>query len=159
MTQKGQPKAIYVMESEIGLVKLGISENPGARMRTIQGASGIRLELVHSSEHRLDAKAVEFAAHHLLREKRKTGEWFDVTAEEAIQAIKSASEAIERERVNKRRRGRPKCGRLTMYQTGLDDEESIEIERIVLQEGSTTSAVLRDLVVEAIAARKRKARK
>lgn len=36
-------KSVYVMQSEIGLVKLGIADDPAARLRNIQGTSGIRL--------------------------------------------------------------------------------------------------------------------
>ncbi len=91
-------KHIYVMESEIGLIKLGIANDPASRLKTIQGATGIRLALAHATEARRDARAVEAAAHKLLAEKRKTGEWFDVSPDEAIRAIEDATALIEESR-------------------------------------------------------------
>lgn len=55
------------------------------------------------------------------------------------------------------RRGRPKTGRKTVYQTGLDDDaEGAEVERIVEAEGMAASAVIRELVIEGLEARKKK---
>lgn len=100
-------KSLYVMGSTIGLTKIGISDDPSARLRTIQGASGIRLSLVHSSDKTQDARAIEAAAHKLLAEKRRTGEWFDVSPEDAVEALAEASRIVEERRRNKRRPGRP----------------------------------------------------
>lgn len=147
---KQRPQRVYVMESEIGLVKLGISENPEARCRTIQGTTGIRLKLAHSGDGRIDAKAVEFAAHALLKEKRRTGEWFDVTAAEAIEAIKTAEETIEWNRNNRRARGRPPSGRKTIVQIGLDEDAYAALEKLSEGSGETISSMGRRLLMEAI---------
>lgn len=50
-----------------------------------------------------DASLVEAIAHQLLADKRLSGEWFDVTPEQAIDAIQSAFAEIEK------RRERAKC--------------------------------------------------
>ena len=100
-------KSLYVMGSTIGLTKIGIAQDPCARLRTIQGAAGIRLSLVHSSDKTLDARAIEAAAHKLLAEKRKTGEWFDVSPDEAVEALAEAARIVEEKRRAKKRPGRP----------------------------------------------------
>lgn len=93
-------KSVYVMESDLGLVKLGISNNPSARLRTIRSSSGVPVQLVHSSSARPDARAVEAAAHKLLSEKRRAGEWFDVSPDEAIEAIAQAVKIVEADLVS-----------------------------------------------------------
>jgi len=85
--------ALYVMESEVG-VKIGISKNPDERLRQITNASGMQVSLRHTREHE-SAYAVEQNAHKLLADKRRTGEWFSVTVDEAIAAINEAASAIE----------------------------------------------------------------
>ncbi len=55
------------------------------------------------------------------------------------------------------RRGRPPTGRKTVYQVALDDDPHGEmIANIADAEGKPVSAVLRELVVEALAGRKRR---
>ena len=85
--------SIYVMESEVG-VKIGISKNPDERLRQITNASGMHVSLRHTREHE-SAYAIEQSAHKLLADKRRTGEWFNVTVDEAISAINEAASAIE----------------------------------------------------------------
>jgi len=84
---------IYVMESEVG-VKIGISKNPNERLRQVTNASGMQVSLRHTREHE-SAYAVEQNAHKLLADKRRTGEWFNVTVDEAIAAIDEAASEIE----------------------------------------------------------------
>lgn len=92
----GKMKSVYVMVSDqLGITKIGIASDPEVRRRMLQDASGIKLRLVHASEQRVDARAVEAAAHKLLHEKRKTGEWFDVTLEDAVAAIQEAADAVD----------------------------------------------------------------
>ena len=88
--------ALYVMESEVG-VKIGISKSPMERLRQIQNSSGMPINLRHTREHKLDY-VVEQNAHKLLAEKRRAGEWFSVTVDEAIAAIDEAASSIEADR-------------------------------------------------------------
>ena len=82
-------KSVYVIAQERGPVKVGISDKPMFRLRSLQTGHASRLDLKHSREAD-NAKLVERLAHHALREKRLSGEWFDVTVDEAIAAIESA---------------------------------------------------------------------
>jgi hypothetical protein len=53
------------------------------------------LHLEHASEVRPDGSLVETTAHRLLQAKRLGGDWFDVTPEEAIAAVKEAIRLVE----------------------------------------------------------------
>jgi hypothetical protein len=63
-----------------GPVKVGISNNVSARLRGLQTACPYPLQLVHAflAPDRTIAKSVESAFHHVLREHRTSGEWFDL---------------------------------------------------------------------------------
>jgi hypothetical protein len=121
-------KSVYVIESNIGLVKLGIADKPEDRRRRLQEASGFKLKLVHATPGRSDAKDVEAAAHKLLHDKRRTGEWFDVTPCEAVSAVEEAIARVEEWRREKRRGkpGRPLIGaRKEVFQVALDQEDAL----------------------------------
>ncbi|CCB64079.1 ribbon-helix-helix protein, CopG family [Hyphomicrobium sp. MC1] len=54
------------------------------------------------------------------------------------------------------RRGRPPSGRKTVYQVALDDDPHGEtIAKIAEAEGKSTSAVIRELVIEGLGRRRR----
>ncbi len=80
---------VYVFKSDHGLVKIGKSKNPEKRLKGIQAASGLIIDLAHVREIE-NASVVERAAHILLWDKRRNGEWFDVSVEDAIKAIDRA---------------------------------------------------------------------
>jgi hypothetical protein len=69
-------------------VKLGFSAQPEKRVRQLQTGSSIVLSLYHIEK--VDAsrvKIAEKALHRLLGYKRLSGEWFDLTVEEAIAEV------------------------------------------------------------------------
>lgn len=80
---------VYVMKNELGLVKIGKSKNPLSRRRALRLASGLSVEIERVFEFN-NAHAVEQAAHILLAAHRRSGEWFDVSVEDAIEAVKQA---------------------------------------------------------------------
>ena len=88
-------KALYVIASDNGLIKLGRSQEPDSRLRSLQTATGNMLRLCHTTELRDDCAAIENAAHRLLADKRKAGEWFDVGVDEAIDAVRAAVRHVE----------------------------------------------------------------
>lgn len=141
-------KSLYVMGSAIGLTKIGISDDPSARLRTIQAASGIRLSLVHSSDKTANARSIEAAAHKLLASKRKTGEWFDVTAEEAIEALADAAKLVEERRREKKRLGRPLIHgeRLERVQVLITKDQSERLAAMADTSGRSISQVIRAYV-------------
>jgi len=68
-------KNTYVLENEIGLVKVGVSQDPYNRAKDIEGASGFKTEVKFV----LENYDVEQDAHAILASYRKCGEWFSCT--------------------------------------------------------------------------------
>ncbi len=94
--KNAMPARIYVMENDDGLVKLGRSLDPDKRRRTLESGTGRNVHLCHTTPLRDDSSYVEAAAHRILADKRKAGEWFDVTVDDAVQAIEAAIRDVER---------------------------------------------------------------
>lgn len=82
-------KYVYVMQSASGLVKIGVSKNVSARLKSLQASSGLEIKLITTFGPLSKAIALERAAHVLLADKRELGEWFSVTADEAVKAVSS----------------------------------------------------------------------
>jgi hypothetical protein len=85
----------YVIRSADGLVKIGTSTNVAARLRALQTSSPHRLELLHAflvTDN--GARELEGEAHRLLDRHRCHGEWFDVTADAAVQAVEQAGRNV-----------------------------------------------------------------
>lgn len=78
---------VYVMQSASGLVKIGVSKNVSARLKSLQASSGLAIKLITTFGPLSKAIALERAAHALLADKREHGEWFSVTVNEAVEAI------------------------------------------------------------------------
>jgi T5orf172 domain len=87
--------SVYVLKSDHGLIKVGISKDPEKRLKGIRANSGLVIDLAHARELE-NAAAVEHAAHVILNTKRRGGEWFDITVEEAVSAIDAAIEGLAR---------------------------------------------------------------
>ncbi|WP_376960079.1 GIY-YIG nuclease family protein [Azospirillum sp. A26] len=90
-------KSVYVIGPESGPLKIGISSDINKRLAALQTGSADKLS-VHYSTDIPDgkARAVEAAAHAMLRERRKSGEWFDITLDEAQDAIREAMEELDK---------------------------------------------------------------
>ena len=81
---------VYVIRGEHGLVKVGVSTNPSARMAQLRTASPFPLTFAYVAavEGRAgNAYLVEQAAHGLLARHAMAGEWFDVPIDMAVAAI------------------------------------------------------------------------
>jgi hypothetical protein len=82
---------VYVIGSQSGPCKVGYSVDTERRLKDIQRPKTQRIQIFgkwplgHAT-----ALAVERYAHWLLRDKQISGEWFDVTAEEAADAVSRA---------------------------------------------------------------------
>jgi hypothetical protein len=87
---------VYVFEVP-GVVKVGISNNPMVRVRSVRSDQGFKKKpKVHSVwlANGCEAQAVERRAHLLLsdwREESLGREWFRVTADEAVEALREAA--------------------------------------------------------------------
>lgn len=72
---------LYLMVSDDGLYKVGISDNPERRRRQIQNASGRRISIQKCWITEGPALRVEQAVHALYSRRRRFGEWFDSMTE------------------------------------------------------------------------------
>lgn len=81
---------IYVIVSDNGPVKVGITNDPKRRLKWFQSASPDKMTLAYVASVGADARAIERKAHGLLKEHRLKGEWFDTSAWRAAEAISAA---------------------------------------------------------------------
>jgi hypothetical protein len=84
------PRYVYVTSAEFGPVKIGSSANPEKRRQHVR--NGGPFLTVRATYFRPgDAMKIEFAAHKLLRDKRRgRSEWFNCTVAQAKWAIEQA---------------------------------------------------------------------
>jgi hypothetical protein len=93
-------QCVYVIHNpEINITKIGISDNAERRMRDLQNACGCELILFYNTEHLYDAQRYETSAHEALAEKRRVGEWFNVSPEEAMAVVKNVTQEAQKDRI------------------------------------------------------------
>lgn len=94
-------QSIYVIASENGPVKIGFSRSPKKRLSKLRTGCFSPIYLAYSEEAEGDiAGLIERRAHDILQAHRRHGEWFSVSPEEAIAAIKRAAVEIASERIS-----------------------------------------------------------
>ena len=97
--KKPQSKQVYIMQNLMyPILKIGISDDPVKRLRTLEGGAGFPLELIFESRAILNPVTVERLIHQELKDYRKGGEWFDIdveTAKEKVEKALSDSESGE----------------------------------------------------------------
>ena len=84
---------IYVVEAETGSCKVGQTMDIKRRVRSFDTGIPSRIYLRHIEV--LSGAPItecELNAHRRLADNRVTGEWFDVSADEAIEAVEAAAE-------------------------------------------------------------------
>jgi hypothetical protein len=87
-------RAIYVIRSDPGPVKVGIAANPRARLSQLRTASAVPLHLDFAAETEGDARALERRAHAILAGSRLSGEWFAVDSLSAVAAVRRAAQEL-----------------------------------------------------------------
>lgn len=86
-----KPSYIYVIAaSSEGPVKIGFSKEPEKRLRQLQTGHSEPLHLFYKEEVNDAARLMEKAVHDTIGYKRARGEWFNVTADDAIAEIRHA---------------------------------------------------------------------
>lgn len=68
---------LYLLYSESGLYKIGISNDIEKRMKALQGASGFKITCLAYYKTKENARTVEGKLHKLFKKFRVEGEWFD----------------------------------------------------------------------------------
>lgn len=83
---------LYVIKSESGPVKIGITADVEHRLSNLQTGSYALLTIAHKIKLRAqsDAQYVERLAHASLKNFRISGEWFSCSAEDAVEAVNTA---------------------------------------------------------------------
>jgi len=85
------PIYIYVISSEMGPVKIGLSSDVQNGLKILQTGFPYKLSIYfHERIMRSSAGFVEKKAHATLAKKRLQGEWFDATVDNAISAVRDA---------------------------------------------------------------------
>jgi hypothetical protein len=81
--------SVYVVGSKDRPVKIGRAKNVNCRLVGLQTGSPDELFVLgsHGKMTRDEAIAIERSVHELLKDRRLRGEWFDVTADEAMALI------------------------------------------------------------------------
>ncbi|QPF81717.1 GIY-YIG nuclease family protein [Bradyrhizobium genosp. L] len=85
---------VYVIGAVSGPQKIGIARDVQKRMKTIQSGSFEPLAIGFCLESPDLAVHIESYAHWLLRDHRMSGEWFKVSPDAAISAVKEAAAAV-----------------------------------------------------------------
>jgi hypothetical protein len=89
--RQGRGTYLYVLQGEHGLTKIGVSTNPNARLRQLRTASAFPIDFVFVAATSGIGFDVERKAHATLAAHRLHGEWFDVPAETAVAAVRTAA--------------------------------------------------------------------
>lgn len=80
---------VYAFENENGLIKIGTTINPYAREYQITSMSGYIIKKTYCSPKCWNPYKIESIVHGMLKDKRKIGEWFNCTFNEAKSSIET----------------------------------------------------------------------
>lgn len=88
-------QSIYVVGSEHGAVKIGMSGIPWSRFSDLQVGSPTPLRMHYvANTTGGEAAAIEILTHSILSDRHVSGEWFRVEPSEAVDAIKQAANEL-----------------------------------------------------------------
>jgi hypothetical protein len=82
---------IYIISNERGPIKIGISNNPQARLIGLRTGSADALTLTHIFKPSGSAKKLEKQVHMMLAKAHISGEWFNATVDDAVIAVERAA--------------------------------------------------------------------
>jgi hypothetical protein len=83
-------RMVYVMSDGPNRTKVGVTTNPEQRLRSLRVNRLSMVALVWCSEPRFDASLIEGEAHYALLPFRIRSEWFAVSADAALAAVRQA---------------------------------------------------------------------
>lgn len=79
---------LYAIETEFGRLKIGYSINLQRRIYQFENLGGSRIVRSYFSEKCINAPQVEARLHQKLKEFNVFGEWYELSFEDAVKAIK-----------------------------------------------------------------------
>jgi hypothetical protein len=88
---------VYVIRGENRL-KIGFSIDPDGRFKSLQTNSHDDLEIVYRTELVANYRKIEKVAHKLLKSFKTKGEWFRVSSDIGIAAVKEAVEIVTQQK-------------------------------------------------------------
>jgi hypothetical protein len=91
---KSTTTSIYVIRSKAGPVKIGIAARPRNRLSQLRTSSHLPLFLDYAAEVPGNAKGLEDYVHKMLKDCRLSGEWFDISSDDAVAVILRAGGAL-----------------------------------------------------------------
>lgn len=83
---------VYVIEKEDSKVKVGFSQTPELRIKTLQRSGGFRITNYKIFGPFQNGCEVETRIHHKLAEQRLIGEWFDISFDEAVSVAENIAD-------------------------------------------------------------------
>lgn len=83
-------RRIYVILSENCGTKIGVSADPASRAVTLGKEGGGRCRVHFQTDPHRNAFLIEKLAHHALASRKLRGEWFDISVDEAVAAVREA---------------------------------------------------------------------
>jgi hypothetical protein len=86
-----QGRFIYIVQADNGMLKIGVSTNPSARLAQLRTASAVPLAIAYVGALRCAGYTVEAEAHRTLAGYRQNGEWFNCPVDMAVAAIGAAA--------------------------------------------------------------------
>ena len=89
------PSHVYVAADEVGWHKVGMTRDPKLRAYHLSRDRRLNVAMVEVFPARNDANLIEVTAHWLLADHENAREWFNVTAEQAIGAVRKATEMVD----------------------------------------------------------------
>lgn len=78
---------VYVIENELGLVKIGISSKPERQIKEIANASGLNITKKYFSKPCDNFAKIEKKLHEEFKAVRKKGEWFNIPFDFAVNQL------------------------------------------------------------------------
>lgn len=78
-------KSVYVFQNDIGDIKIGVSENVEFRRKNIQSISGYKIKREFHTAPCSNAFEIETRLHNFFATKKKSGEWFHIPFETAVE--------------------------------------------------------------------------
>ena len=82
---------IYVIGDNASPYKIGFTKDPNKRLKSLQTGNPSKLNMLYKQEiNESETKFIEKQIHNVLKRKQVSGEWFDITLEDAILEVKYA---------------------------------------------------------------------
>jgi hypothetical protein len=113
--KKSASTYVYIMADGSGAMKVGVSLRPQHRKSGVSADRGVPVHVLHTTFRGPDASLIERVAHRLLKGKRETGEWFNVSQAEAEEAIRKAIEMVDSEGFDAKAYLKPERKHLPVY--------------------------------------------